>query len=261
MKRYYLLALLLHLFVYTSAQDRDLTLNEKIAIKNLEDHIISNRIDVVAKQISYPLCRNEYFNYIIDSEEVFRQKFYSIFDENQKKSFCELNWRCLYIKYLMDDGGYYSWQASGFCGYFNDNGIFYLDIIPLSNVEKKFIKQLIEEEKLSLHTSIRNYKEPVCLIHVDKYRIRIDRMHDESIRYTSWKTNAPISAEPDIIIYNGKTFGNRWHTTFEFTNAGHEYILTDAKLYGSPVLSITKGDTVLFETDYDVEYSFKYFYW
>ena len=243
--------------VNISAQDKDLSLNEKIAIQNLTDHILHDRVETVAKQINYPLCRNSYYNYNIDSADTFIELYHQIFDAGQKQKFSELKWQYFYIRQLIDDGGYYSLQASGFCGFFNEEGLLYLDTIPLSETEDKYIHGLIENEKLQLHPSIRNYKEPICLVHVGKYRIRIDRMYDDSIRYSSWKKDSPTSSKPDIVINNGDIFGNRWHTMFTFKNGEYEYRLFDGVLDDTPVLSITRGHEVILELDQD--YSFKYF--
>lgn len=253
--------MLLLLVLSATAQELDLTLNEKIAIQNLQDHINHDRIETVAKHIAFPLKRNEYFDYNIESAVEFVNKYHTIFDKSQKQTFSTLDWSYSYVKPVMADEGYFCVLASGFCGNFNDDGLLCLDIIPLSETEISYIQKLIEGEKNELHPSIRDYKEPVCLIHVGRYRIRIDRMHDDSLRYASWKKVAPISSMPDLVISNGEMFGNRWHTTFTFTNAEYTYKLVDALIDGSPVLSITKDDSVILELDTDVNYSFKYFVW
>lgn len=43
------------------AQIKELTLNEKIAINNLKNHVMSERKESVAKQINYPLEQCDYF--------------------------------------------------------------------------------------------------------------------------------------------------------------------------------------------------------
>lgn len=43
------------------AQIKELTLNEKIAINNLKNHVMSERKESVAKQIKYPLEQCDYF--------------------------------------------------------------------------------------------------------------------------------------------------------------------------------------------------------
>ena len=35
----------------------------------------------------------------------------------------------------------------------------------------------------------------------------------EIFRYSSWKKDAAISAIPDLVIYGGKRWGNRWGGT------------------------------------------------
>ena len=81
-----------------------------------------------------------------------------------------------------------------------------------------YIQRLIDIERKSLHPSLRNYVEPICLLFAGKYRIRIDLMHDGNIRYSSWKKDAATSDIPDLVIYGGKRWGNRWGTSVHSTS-------------------------------------------
>lgn len=240
-----------------TAQEKELTINEKIGINNLKDHVAYKRKEAVAKQIKFPLVRCSYFDYYIHNKSEFINSFNTIFDFNQIENFQISDW-----EYILDPLSLeYYLNSSGYAGIFNDTGMLYLTYISLSDTEKRYLQSLIDKEKETLHPSIRNYKEPECVIMAGDYRIRIDVMNDNSLRYTSWKKNKQISSLPDIVIYDGYSMGNRIYTSYTFTNGDYVYELSDSILLDDPPsLSVTKsGERILdIELDYN---SFKYFRW
>ena len=70
-----------------TAPQKELTINEKIAINNLKDHVTYRRKEVVAKQIKYPLTRCSYFDYYIKDQKDFINSFDIIFDVKQIDDF------------------------------------------------------------------------------------------------------------------------------------------------------------------------------
>ncbi len=74
-----------------------------------------------------------------------------------------------------------------------------------------------------LHPSLLNFKHNIHDLSSETYRIIIDRMPDDTFRYSSWK-NKRISEEPDLVINNG-TFDENTQT-FSFTNYNYRYELT-----------------------------------
>ena len=229
------------------AQIKELTLNEKIAINNLKDHVMSKRKKSVAKQIKYPLERCDYFEYYINDKNDFIHSFDRIFDYKQIEKFRDSKWE--YVYYPMFE--YYSLQGEGYIGEFDEEGVMNLTHIPLSETETIYIQELIENEKLSLHPSIRNYLEPVCLLLAGKYRIRIDLMPDGNIRYSSWKKDAVTSAIPDLVVYNGKSSGNRWGTNYDFKNGEYEYHIEDYFIGEGPCFNVSKNGKAIMEISPD----------
>ena len=229
------------------AQDKVLTLNEKIAINNLKDHVMSERKETVANQIKYPLDRCDYFEYNINDKNDFINSFDKIFDSKQIEEFQVSKWE--YVYYPMFE--YYSLQGEGYIGEFDDSGKMKLTHIPLSESETIYIQGLIDREKKSLHPSLRNYVEPICLLFAGKYRIRIDLMHDGNIRYSSWKKDAATSAIPDLVIYNGKSSGNRWGINYDFKNGEYEYHIEDYFIGEGPCFNVSKNGKTIMEISPD----------
>lgn len=233
-----------------TAPQKELTINEKIAINNLKDHVTYRRKEVVAKQIKYPLTRCSYFDYYIKDQKDFINSFDIIFDVKQIDDFRVSKWEYIFIPTYE----YYSLQGGGHVGDFDDDGLLYLTHIELSETEERYIKELIEKEKLTLHESLRNYLEPVCIVMAGKYRIRIDRMPDYTVRYTSWKKDAPISSIPDLVILGGEIWGTRWGTNYDFKNGEYEYSLEDYILSDcGPIFTVSKNNQTLLKIDSDVK--------
>lgn len=225
---------------WPGAPEKHLTMNEKIGINNLKDHVIHKRKIAIAKQITYPLTRCSYFDYYIKDQQDFIKSFDIIFDAKQIEEFGASEWKYIFIPTCED----YSLQGGGYVGEFDEEGILMLSYISMSDSEMHYIQTLIEKEKMTLHSSIRNYKEPECIVYAGKYRIRIDRMPDNTLRYCSWNKDKAISAQPDLVIHGGKVWGTRWGTNYSFKNGEYEYELEDYILSeGGPFFTVRKNGT------------------
>lgn len=257
--------ILFYLIITTSnvivAQDRELSLNERIGINNLKDHVTYKRKTAVARQIKYPLMRCDYFEYYISDANDFIDSFDIIFDSEQIEEFRASQWEYLY------DQSYdnYTLWGSGYSGEFNEEGVIHLTYIPLSETENIYIQKLIDKEKNCLHPNLRNYIEPVCLLYAGKYRIRIDLMQDGNVRYSSWKKDADISSIPDLVIYGGEISGNRWYRTYVFKNNEYEYRI-DESLVGEelseigPSFTVSKNGKIIMEiSPRDIQIKWFYF--
>ena len=252
MKRLYLISIFLSFASCfgLSSQDKELTMNEKIGINNLKDHVMYKRKEAVAKQVVFPLERCSYFGYVIHNQKDFINSFDTIFDSNQIEKFQKSEWEYIFTPVYE----YYYLHGSGYLGEFNDEGILYLTHIQRSETEQQYIKELIEKEKQTLHISLRNYLEPVCTILAGKYRIRIDRMHNNELRYASWRKDAETSTAPDLVILGGKVWGTRWGTNYDFINGEYEYSLEDYILSDcGPIFTVSKNNQTILTIDSDVK--------
>ncbi len=229
------------------AQDKELSLNEKIGINNLKDHVMYKRKESVAKQIKYPLERCGYFEYRINDKNDLINSFDRIFDSKQIEKFQVSKWE--YVYYSMFE--YYSLQGEDYIGEFDEYGVMKLTHIPLSESEEIYIQKLIDNEKKSLHPSIRNYLEPVCLIFAGKFRIRIDLMKDGSMRYSSWKKDAITSAIPDLVIYGGESWGNWWGTNYDFKNGEYVYHIEEYFVGEGPRFEVSKNGKIIMTIPFD----------
>lgn len=236
------------------AQDKQLTKNEKIGIDNLKENVTYKRKEAVAKQIKYPLIRCGYFKYAITSQKDFVNSFDIIFDTKQIQEFRTAQWEYIFFPSFEC----YSLQGDGYVGEFNIDGKLILSGIPLSESEMGYIQSLIEKEKMTLHPSIRNYKEPKYLIYAGKYRIRIDRMPDDTLRYCSWNKDAAISAEPDLVIYGGEECCTQWGNSIIFNNGEYEYTLEDFGLSEGAIFSVSKNGTEILVIEEGISISHYY---
>ena len=247
----YSIALICMALLNFPAPKKELTTNEKIAISNLKDHVAYKRKEAIAKQVAFPLERCSYFGYIIHDQKEFISSFDTIFDSDQIEQFQRSKWEYIFTPI---DEDYFLYGYSSYIGEFNDDGILYLTHIHLSETERQYVKELIEKEKLTLHTSIRNYMEPVCTILAGKNRIRIDRMPNNELRYASWKKDTEIAAAPDLVILGGKDWGSRWGTSYYFKNGEYEYHIEDYILSDcGPIFTVSKNNQTILIIKSDVK--------
>lgn len=72
-----------------------------------------------------------------------------------------------------------------------------------------------------LHPSLRQFEKLEFIYTTKDYTIRVDKMADDSYRYSSWSKGQEICEKPDIIIYNGSN--NDSSSAIEFINNGYLY--------------------------------------
>ena len=220
---------------------RELTKNEKIAVANLKDNIRNARVNSLVEQIEFPLHRSSYPDYSVKDPNEFVQMYSRIFDDNMIKEFLEAEWHYYYGK-LMNE--------CGFTGHFDDDGVLKIDRIPLSDSEMKYIMVLVNTEKPSLHSSVQDFIEPILLLKAGKYIVRLDYLNDHSIRYVCWHKGQKFSEKPQLVLYNGETYGNRYHDTYSFENNGYTYTIEDGAI--STGFSVGTKDKLLLDF-YDEE--------
>jgi hypothetical protein len=96
-----------------------------------------------------------------------------------------------------------------------------------SETEKKQRLKLISEQKESLHSTLKSFKNPQYKFKTKHYLIRIDELENGKYRYASWKNNQNESAKPDIILINGilEFSGSGGNHTITFKKGNFKYIV------------------------------------
>ena len=153
-------------------------------------------IDKIATIINYPLER-EHPIPAIENEDDFKRRFNEIFDDHliqmiansTAKDWEEVGWRGS----MLESGEV--WMA-------NSDGII-TTINYQSEEEKKLKKDLIVNEKNTLHSSINNFIAPIYKLETNDTYIRIDDLGNDNYRYSSWKLNAEKTSKPEEMITKG----------------------------------------------------------
>ena len=91
-----------------------------------------------------------------------------------------------------------------------------------------------------IHPSIRSFKFLELVMDTKDYKIRIDRMLDDSYRYASWNNCASMDNLPDLIVYDGVYDEDK--REYSFKHNGYDYIVKDnskliVKCRGKVILS------------------------
>ena len=103
-----------------------------------------------------------------------------------------------------------------------------------SQYETDLRQKLINAERVSLDSSIRNYAAPVCSLETKNYRIRIDAIEKHNYRYACWNKNASIDSKPDLVIGDGKI-------EFDGSGGNHMYVFKSGE-YRYEVSIIVMGE-------------------
>jgi hypothetical protein len=187
-------------------------------IKTFIDNVKNNRKEEVAKMVRYPLRRDTPIP-PIKNEAEFVKRYDEIFDEDLKKE-------------IVNSNPAKNWEQVGWRGIMLNNGTIWFEetgklrsIVHISEKEKAYKEKLISSEKLKLHSSIKEFKEPLYVLETSKFRIRIDDLGNQKYRYASWSIKKSMSEEPDLILKNGKWIpdGSGGNSYFEFKSGNFVY--------------------------------------
>ena len=153
--------------------------------------------ETISTLIQYPLERQYPIPSIKDKKE-FMQRYSEVFDET------------IVLKIQGSTPG--QWQEVGWRGIMFNDGELWLgnsdSIITAvnyqSDYEKKYLADLIKNEKSNLHVSLKTFEKPVFTVKTQTTLIRVDQLTNEVYRFASWKKGKNESAKPDLVLSNGK---------------------------------------------------------
>lgn len=191
------------------AQNQKLDDNKTESILKVIRLFQQKDIDSISKIVYFPLNR-EYPIPNIENEHDFKTRFNQLFDETliNKISSSKIS----------------EWSEVGWRGIMLSNGIIWIDtdgkitaVNYQSDFEKKLEKNLIIQQKKSLHISLKNFTKPIYQIKTKNYLIRIDKLKNGNYRYASWKSNNLESTKPELVLLNG---------TREFLGSGGNEVIT-----------------------------------
>ncbi|MBV1870869.1 MAG: hypothetical protein KUG76_08160 [Gammaproteobacteria bacterium] len=184
----------------------------------------------ISNLVSYPL-RREYPIPQVRSKHEFIKRFDEIFDDK-------------IISMIVNSNIEKDWSAVGWRGVMLNQGELWLDyegkitaINYQSENEIYIKKQLIENQRQSLHQSLISYVKPILEWETSRYHIRIDELDNNEYRYASWAIGNNRNKKPDLILFNGKK-------EFQGSGGNHSYIFSNGQyLYKCDVNILGKTDT------------------
>ena len=91
--------------------------------------------------------------------------------------------------------------------------------------EKKKRDELIQKEKNTLYSSLKEFKDPLLIFATKSFRVRIDQLGNETYRYASWPVKKDMSQKPDLILYSNTIgySGSCGNHEFVFKNGAYIY--------------------------------------
>jgi hypothetical protein len=244
------IAVFLTLYIFV-AIGQEMTKEEQKVVTDFIDCIKSQNKEKLISMISFPFDR-EYPIPSIKNGQEFLKRYNEIFDDTLTKM-------------IVSSKPSTDWSTKGYRGIMLSNGEIWLDydgsligVNYLSKYEENEKAGLIKLEKSEVHESIKEFKNPICILETTKYRIRIDQLGDGNYRYASWPLKSKMSDRPDIIIENGeyKPEGSGGNHSFVFRNGDYVYdcaIIVMGEDDAPPAyLTISKGDREIFSQKADI---------
>lgn len=241
MKKPFITTLLLTLYFF-SAFSQTMPAEYQKLVADFITRVKQQDKEGLSQKVIFPL-RRQYPLPPIKNKQEFLNRYNEVFDETLLNS-------------IVSSTPDKDWSKMGWRGLMLRNGQLWLSeegkLIAVnyqSDLESKKRAVLIEKERSLVHASLKDFKQPVCLLETGKFRIRVDEMNDGTYRYASWSIKNKQSDKPDLIIENGEFIpeGTGGNHRYEFKNNGYVYncsvIVLGADLNGPPAeLIISKGE-------------------
>jgi hypothetical protein len=219
----------------------ELAIEWRAGVKSIINAFKTKDINVIANVIKYPI-KWEYPYSIKNKKEFLRWYYLFIDDEfidaianSSFENWSQIGWRgvCFGL------GNVWLGDAS--------NGL--ISVIHYRTEEginrHSYLQNMV---KKSVHPSVADYKVIKLDLISDKYRIRIDRLEDESVRLAVWKASSAISTEPLYVINNGEeelqgSFGY-YYATFK---SGNKTFMYEPGVKYGPRFLIYEDDKLIYE--------------
>lgn len=193
-------------------QDERLSQDKIDRVQNIINLFKIKNIKGISEITNYPLSREYPLTNIKNKQELIK-RFNDVFDQS--------------VIDEISNSKITDWSEVGWRGIMLHRGTIWIDtdgkIIALNHqteTEKKQRLKLISEQKESLHSTLKSFKNPIYKFKTKHYLIRIDELENGKYRYASWKNNQNESAKPDIILTDGN---------LEFSGSGGNHTITFKK--------------------------------
>ena len=155
---------------------------------------------IIADYISYPYTRDFPLS-DIENKTQFIQNYDMIFDDELKRIIIQSNPQ--------------DWEKVGWRGIMLDSGLIWIDenghvnaINYTTDKEQKYIDDWYENDRISLHESLRQYDIPVYIFETPVLLGRIDKIQpnqnqQEQYRLALWDKGFDMSSKPKTVLSNG----------------------------------------------------------
>ncbi len=240
-------------FCITTTFGQSLTKDELKGVKEFIECIKTKNKQKLITLVSFPIIREYPIPAIKDSLELL-SRYDEIFDEKL-------------TKLIVSSNPNKDWNKMGWRGIMLKLGEVWLDefgkltgVTYQSKFEQNKLRELITAEKSSLHSSIKTFKKPICVLKTSKYIIRIDDMGASKYRYSCWPIQSMMSEKPDLVLLNGECeyYGSGGNHSYFFKNGAYTYecvmhVIGDEEGDGrDATLKITKGDKQILSQKADI---------
>lgn len=213
-----LIILVILLTSFKQYYGQELKKEYQILVSNFIDCIKADNKEKVADLATFPFKR-EYPIPSIKNKQEFIRRYNEIFDDSLKQIIIKSN-------------PARNWADMGWRGIMLNQGDVWLDfdgslswINYQSKFEKTLLNELIAKDKNSIYPSLSKFYLPICILETSKFRIRIDDLGNDRIRYTSWPIKKPMSSKPDLVLDNGQYIpdGTGGNHSYQFKNGDYIY--------------------------------------
>lgn len=209
-------------FAYATDDVEELSVRTQNNIDKFKTALASDKPDIIGDYIAYPLKRPNPVPDIQNKTD-FVQHHERVFD-NQFKEAILTSTPSDWIEHLGDVMLFYGLL------WLNKDGKV-IAVNTVSPKEREYIQKWHENDKATIHDSLKQYNKNVYVFKTDTKLGRIDQINaddddNDRFRLSVWEKNKDMATQPDLTIMNGevKYFGSAHNTEYHFLSDGLQYV-------------------------------------
>ena len=213
-------------------------------IKPFVEAVENNDREKIVSLVRYPLQRRYPIPDIHNAREM-AERYDQVFDEEV-------------INKIIQSSIEADWHDTGWRGIQLDGGLIWIDYngklaaVNHQTAEERELRNcIIAQMKMNLHESLREFASPELFCETGNYKIRIDLLNNNDLRFALWPIGKDQSGEPDLVLFKGERTltGSGGNHFYEFHHNDYQYILfVDVLSQGYGDFFICKGiDMLLYD--------------
>ena len=204
----------------------------------------ADRVEALAERVDYPLDRPFPLSKVRSSAD-FIARYSEIFDPEFKQSI---------IDSRPEQWEHFGWRGRAYGGlWVQETEDRIRAINHESAAEEAQRLALLSDIRALIHPSLKDFSQPLAYLETTKFKIWVEALEGDRLRYAAWSRRLSLADEPDLILEGVEEAmaGSMGGVTYVFVNGDVRYTVlpSGSPKTGHPSISVTQDGVPLLEQE------------